>query len=510
MKTFPLRTAAAIAALLISACDHKAGPGLPGDPPVYYPPVLQGDPAVSYDPIDLSVSVSFTFNTKVTAAPVEGWTLSGEGTSAITASPLDPLPGIARSLSFTAANFEDPSQTTLVPEITLIPVGALFTGPGSGEYTVRHAGPYGTVNLRANNGISTWYYVPDPYWRELFNAVYSPNAPDSTDTVTGPKTALPYTQEISETVLDLFKIRAGANGETAQVEISGAALPAHAGNSNSLIVIDIGIPGRDSPGLPPFFIPAGELGTPGQSYGHIRLRVNRGGRLLILADNPQAGGPCAPGNLSQGSVEVMAGGELRSAASEGEPLGSDSQIIVRLNSSLVLGPEGPTVPDYNEGRDRWFQGVFLGSAAQSPRIVWGGGDQNGDYVEIGAGRMAFSANLAVMKTVRLKYDVWFVNCPELIIDAANDSIDLDGNRGVFAASPGLRFYGSASTSGGINIGNPAAKISIRAGSVLSASFLSEGASGLITGLQTITHQGSGSAVKVPYNDTISGYLNWGE
>jgi hypothetical protein len=291
-------------------------------------------------------------------------------------------------------------------------------------------------------------------------------------------------------------------------------------------VINAGLPEGNS-GLPVFFIPYRELGAPGGDYAHIRIRVNRGANMVIPADNSLyesggAGNPSPPGNFNRGTVEVMGGGALRDGSYEGFPLGTDSVIIVRLGSRFAAGPETSFVPGgtgYVASRDRYFSGWLIGPAANSPRIEWGAGDQNGDFIEIREGKIAFSANVTVRKTLALMYSVWFVNGPTLTIDAAGDSLEISGKKGLFARAGGYKFYGTASSSGGQNPGNPAAEIILKPGSALHRSFLSDGdgnggtfieaASGNIS----ITNNGSKDGPPLVFYveggvPNIFGYLNW--
>jgi hypothetical protein len=250
-------------------------------------------------------------------------------------------------------------------------------------------------------------------------------------------------------------------------------------------VIDLGLPGEENSGLPPFFIPYQGLGEEHRDYAHVRLRVHRGAYLHIEADNTAyiargaaSDASCAPGDFNDGTVEVMAGGKLRDGAYQGFPLGDGAVILARLNSYLAVGPESSfssSNPDYAKERDRWFSGWLLGSASGNPRIEWGVGDQNGDYLEIRQDRLAFSTNLTVKKTLALAYSVWFINGPSLTLDAAGDTLSYEGGvKGLFArpASGGsYTFYGTRIVSGGQNPARPAAQIIIKPGNSLSRSFV---------------------------------------
>jgi hypothetical protein len=489
-----------------SGSDSDSGPA------VYYPPALQGEIAVTYKAAASGVlvpSAAFSFDMAVVlAASPAGWTVAGDGTSVITAAaPEDALPGEPLDLSITAANPQDLSKTTAT-DITLMPVSVPFPGLNGAVYTVRYADPYGAAGLHDGSALA-WYYVEGGV-RDLFNAIYTANAPESVDTAALPKAALPYTDEISRTVLDLFQVGGGPDGSP-RVTLSGQVLPDFAGKGpNHLIVIDIGLPGADNGSLPPFVIPPGALGTAGAAYGHIRLRVNRGAELILQAE--PAGGGVQSGRLSGGAVEVMAGGKLRIRAYDGAPLGEGAAVIARLLSFLALGPEsgGNIDPE----RDPWYQGWLIAPADGDPILSWGSGDQNGDYLEIRGDRIAFAANIALRKTLMLYHRLWFVNGPTLTIDAAADSRSVGGLKGLFSAEAGAKFYGNASVSGGINIGTPAAHILIRPGSSLSRSFLSGDAGGSISGGSgglTIPNKGSAGSSQVFYDEAspeIFGYLNW--
>jgi hypothetical protein len=470
--------------------------------PVQYPPKLLGEPVVAYSSEGLP-SITFTFNMNIPVPDLPGWTVTADG-PVLTAAPDSPAPGVPVSLGFTAANPQAPDKTTDIEEITLMPVAGPFPGLAAGtEYTVVYADGYGAAGL--HNGSETlWQYVEDPFWAALFAAVYIPNAPDSTDAAIWPQAAWPYDGEISRAALNLFRIRGnGTEPAACAVEIKGGGLPEAAGmGGNHLIVVDIGLPGRDNSGLPVFIVPERGLGMAGGRYEYLRFRVNRGAHVVVRADNSAGEGlPCPPGNAAGAAVEVMDYGKLRLGASEGYPLGEDVRIIVRLHGALALGPEG-------------YAGWLIGPAALDPGIAWGTGDQNGDSVEFYGERMAFSANLTVQKTLRLRYSLWFVNGPTLTIDAGGGSLDIDGQKGLFAGERGYRFYGTASTSGGMNIGTPAARIVLRPGSVLSRSFLTteEGDALISPGPYgtTIVNRGSSGALEgAAYDDASKkSYLNW--
>jgi hypothetical protein len=426
----------------------------------------------------------------------------GEGTKTITATAaVDQIPGVPVSLSFTVANAQDSSKTTSVPETTLMPVAEEFVPQTGTEYTVGYADRYGAASLKAGDNPPAWYYVEDTGLRRLFNAVYTPNAPGSPlDGMGDGKTAIAYTETVSGQVLDLFKIIPGDDRSDDRVEIRGSGLPeAGDAGSNSQIVIDIGLPAssggntgiapeEDNSGLPPFSIPAGALGSTGGDYAHIRLRVNWGVSLVIQAE----GSPY--GNLTKGAVEVMPRGKLRSAASGGFPLGKGGLIIARNGSAVGMGDDG------------WF----IGPSGSDAAILWDGGDQTGNYLEIQEDRLAFSVSITVKKSLALKYKVWFVNGPTLTI-AAED--DLNGKKGLFATE-GAKFYGTASTSGGLHTGNPASTILIKPGNTISGSFVDTGEEFITAGGSdaiVIRNQGSaGSAGRHDYREggAIWGYPNW--
>ena len=487
----------------------STGNNEPAPPPPPPAPVLVEGPVVTYSGGlgGVSLSAAFTFDMAVIVAgdPVPGWTLSGDETATITAVAEGQTPGVPAPLSFTVANSQAPGQTAAVPEIVLMPVAGVFAPQAGAEYTVRYVDRYGAACL-AGDGGEGWYYVEDAGLRRLFNAVYAPNAPGSPpDGMGDGKPAVAYTAENKETVSDralaLFKIILGSDRSGDRVEIRGPDLPEAAdAGPDKQIVIDIGLPAssggnallpeEDNSLLPAFSVPAGGLGAVGGDYAHIRLRVNWGVSLRIEADGLY-------GNLTNGVAEVMPRGKLRSAAAEGFPLGEGGLIVAQNGSAVGLGPEG------------WFIGPSSGG---SPDILWDGGDQTGNYLEIREDRLAFSASITVRKSLKLKHRVWFVNGPTLTIDAGTS---LDGNKGLFARD-GAVFYGKADTSGGFYTGSPASTVLVKPGSSVSRSFFTgagEGEDLITAGNSVIEIRNQGSAGSTPsyYREgpnPIWGYLNW--
>jgi hypothetical protein len=404
----------------------------------------------------------------------------------------------------------------------------LFSRPPSDTpYTLVEYEPASGIAVLKGYGSSdsgTRYIVTEANLKDLFNAIYTPNAPDTTDTVAldagagYPKTAVPYTAAISEKALGLFKITVGAKPVNDKIEITGgnSDLPAPdiadpVASETNLIVIDIGLPDTaDNSELPVFYIPNQGLGASGGNYAHIRLRVNKGASLVILADNSLyinggAGNSCPTGYFNNGCVEVMADGKLRDGAFEGFPLGSEAVILNRLDSYLATGPE-PGSPDATDPKSRYayqdyYSGWLVGPDAagtDKPRIKWdAAGNDPSDYLEVRPSKLAISANVTVQKGLGLIYSVWFIDDTTVTIDVpAADAAA--GQRGLFANGDGYKFYGTTS-----------AKINIEVGSVLHKMFLTPGATdaaNFITGTKTITNAGTGSAVQ--YVGSITGYPEW--
>jgi hypothetical protein len=262
------------------------------------------------------------------------------------------------------------------------------------------------------------------------------------------KTAIAYTSAISSSVLSLFKITIGASSAADKVEITGTDLPYVAGaTSSNLIIIDIGITGADNSGLPTFYIPDGELGAespPNEDYSYIRLRVNQGAELVILADNSSyissgAGNPCSAGKFKGGAVEVLAGGKLRDGAFEGFPLGTGAVIVNRAGSYLSVGPE-PESEDATGSKstayNQFYSGYLIGPSASGARVEWG--DSNG-YLEVRSKQLITNAALSVKKLLGLIYSVWFLPGAGLEIETgatliANEGNDADYN--FYVVSPG--------------------------------------------------------------------------
>jgi hypothetical protein len=505
-STAPLDTAAMIKAAegsdIMVQCSNPADPN---DAPVL---VVRGAPVLLQGPlVDYSggpVTVSYTFNTAVTVSGFDTlrWDVpaSGQNQTTITlsykGSDDEPLSVELRA----EETYNGVTKTADSPPVTVMPVTGTFLRPSQTvEYTLLYYDSLYNVVRLGFSASSNWYYVneADTVLRDLFQAIYSPNAPDSTDTVEVPKQALPYTPEISRTVLNLFKITLGTN--TTAVDIKGGELPAGSGDKNRLVIIDIGIPDTDNSGeLPVFSIPDRSLGTGGGNYAHIRLRVNRGMRLDI-GDNA-----ASYGNLKNSTVEVMGNGRLWDNGYEGF-LGEGAVVIVRLGAYLGAGSRSTLVscPSY----DDWL----ISPAQGGGKIRWGTGDQNGNYIEIRQdGKMAFNADLTVRKSLSLNCDVWFVNGPILTVDAAGDFSDIGGYRGLFAADSAYRFYGDYFNSGGENPSQVEAKIIVFAGSNISRSFLQADETDIISGLVSISNKGVGGGLaSVDYGrDSIKGYPAW--
>jgi hypothetical protein len=404
--------------------------------------------------------------------------------------------------------------------------GVLTRGGTPVEYTVEYVDQNGAARIGSPDGLK-WCYIPEAGGLlRIFTAVYSPNAPGTVDAVEQGAAAVPYDEAISRAVLKLFKIRVGKTAADDRIGMRGTDLPAGTDRYHP-VVIDAGIPGADNRDLPAFAVPAGGLGAGGGDYRHIRLRVNRGAYLVIEADNTgyaagyAAGADsCPPGNLKNGTAEVMGGGRLRSGAYKGSPLGENAVTLVRLGSFFSTGPEtsfDPSRDGYNAEVDKFFSGWLIGPAGEDARIQWGTGDQNGDYFEIRPGRIAVSANITIKKTLALDGGLWFINGPTVTIDAAGDGLTLHDKKGLFAADEAYRFYGTASQSGGQNPAEVMAKVVIQPGSTLHRSFLTGEPLGddkkFITaaaGSITIKNQGKKNTPEVSYatGDSRYGYLNW--
>ncbi|MDR1024840.1 MAG: hypothetical protein LBL56_03875 [Treponema sp.] len=482
----------------IQSPSSPSGSGTPPPVVIVHPRPALRESAVNYDPATGAVSVRLAFDMAVTVESGGDWTIAGNESQTITAAPVNPAPGAQVQLVLAAANPDDTTRITAV-RVECMPVDGVWERPLSGGgYTLLYYDTNGAVGLEDSGGSPHWYYVPEGAEKKLFNTINSPNA----------------------LVPGLFKIWFGTDSSGDRVEIGGTALPGPAGG---ITVLDIGLPDTNNDGLPVFFIPPGALGAEGQDYAHIRLRVNRGASLVILADNTAyeadgAGHPCPYGNLTGAAVEVMGGGRLRVGAYEGYPLGTGTAIIARLGSWLATGPESSfssQTAGYVHERDRWFEGWLIGPVSSGARIVWDVGDQNGSYIEIREGKIAFDVNLTVRKSLALMHSVWFVNGPCLTIDAAGDDLTLGSGKGLFTAAPEFKFHGTKSGSGGQNPSHESAKIVIKRGSAVSRSFLSGNTEdedmfvAAEDGDITIRNQGKTGATLQSYNDKVYGYLNWG-
>jgi hypothetical protein len=410
------------------------------------------------------------------------------------------------------ARIYNPSDQTYT---VVLPAGTLeFQRPAPGfsiEYTIDfYDNDAGLARLTTAGG-TTEYEVKDAALKKLFNAIYSPNAPDTTDAIETGKSAVPYNDTISQAVLSLFTITVGANAADDRVEIRGTSLPgAAAASVMKPIVIDIGIPGEDNGGLA-FSIPYRGLGLKANNYAHIRFRVNKGAYLAIQADNTRymengAGNPCEPGYFKGGCVEVMAGGKLRDAAWEGFPLGTNAVILCRNGSYLAVGPEkwnGKAMLDYPDNDfARFYAGWLIGPANDNggssyiPRIVWDGGQGAEKYIEVRQGQIAIDAKVTARRSFGLIYSVWFVNDAALTIDTISTEPDLfgTGQHGVFA-NGNYNFYGSSGT-----------LITIYPGNVLDHNFLNTSVNVPIgpSGQTSMIIYGTNGGTPEPYVDSSTG------
>jgi hypothetical protein len=359
------------------------------------------------------------------------------------------------------------------------------------------------------------YRINNSSLYNLFKAIYTPNKPGSSDSVETGKTAIAYTDEISTSALGLFKITIGSGGAE-QVDLKGTTLPAAPGASaTNLIVIDIGIPGETN-SLPTFYIPKDKNDSLGNKdvtgdYSHIRLRVNNGAKLVIVAENSGyintgVGNPCPAGNFKGGCVEVMEGGYLRDGAYEGFPLGEGAVILNRYGSFLSVGPEadsddaiGAAKPAY----DAYYSGYLLGTGG---RVEWDADNDAMSYLEVRSKKIATDAKLTLKKSMGLIYSVWFLGDARLTISGNIDPFQggTPGTGGLYAneknGGDDYSFYAAEAKAG---------RISIESGSVLDGRFLDRQAkdlnpSSFIAG--PITVDDIDGSRPESYTETISGYL----
>jgi hypothetical protein len=419
------------------------------------------------------------------------------------------------TLKFTAKSKTDNNKTVTISTSAYAVESAAFARNSETVYTVAY---YGESTVGAIAGLTTssqtkYYLLPtdDNYFKNLFNAIYTPNAPNSTDNLNeSGKSAVAYNPEISAAILPLFSVTVGSEKSKDKVEIKGATLPvASVGSAGAtaekLIIIDIGVPGTVNSGLPTFYIPHKGLGTESTEYAYLRLRVNQGASLVILADNSGyitvgVKNSCPNGYFNNGCVEVMAGGELRDGAYEGFPLGKDAVILNHAGSYLSIGPE-PGSDDAKNDKvktvyDAYFAGYLIGPDG-NPRIEW---NNSTGYLEVRPGALAISGDVIVKKLMGLIYDAYFIgNTTVAIADGATlFPNDTDDDK--------YDFFGTSSQ----------AKIVIQKGGVLSKGFLTavdDDAAKFLknTGTSSVTIQNNksgGSGASGTYTTSISGTQNW--
>jgi hypothetical protein len=336
-----------------------------------------------------------------------------------------------------AATSYNGGSKTATKDVSLVN-GSLAREGGAGTYQIigYFNGPDNTriAGLKKTTDAATvWKTIPTGDIRNIFEAIYVPNAPGTKDVfVQGAdvgKTAVTFTSGISKAALQLFHVTIGSNSDGDGIKIQRTALPTASGESytaspTNLIIIDVGqsSSSANNSGLPVFRIPNQGLGAQNGEYGHIRLRVNKGARMVIVADNSAydaggAGHPCPNGYFNDGCVEVMAGGELRDGAYEGFPLGADAVILNRNGSYLAVGSEGVDNGPLYKG---WLIGPN-GSGDNAPRIVWDSGNSANKYIEVRPGQLAIDANVDVKQILGLIYDVFFLDSTKVILDTAADT-----------------------------------------------------------------------------------------
>ncbi|MDR0589366.1 MAG: hypothetical protein LBG25_02350 [Spirochaetaceae bacterium] len=401
--------------------------------------------------------------------------------------------------------------------------GTLFNRSShAGTYTLlSYSAATKKAQLKAGETTAAWYDVSgDTALQTLFDAIYTPNAPGSAqDTFvsyeTG-KTAVPYTDankaDLSDKVLALFNITIGANSANDKVKIKGTDLPAAtlSTGATNLVIIDIGKPGVTNTGLPKFSIPDRELGASSAGEGahsHIRLRVNEGADLTILADNSgyPSGTSCPTGYFMGGCVEVMAGGKLRDGAKQGFPLGSNAVILNWAGSYLSVGEAA----DFGV-TSSYYSGYLIGPSASQPRIEWA---NTTGYIEVRDGELAIEGNVTVKKTLGLIYSVWFIGNTTVTINIPSSDptpISKGGKDyyGLFAnepeaASNSYNFYGTSN-----------ARIVLESGGIHKAFLTAESADNgtlLVKNGATTTITGTNTGTVVYYPEgtaTNSGYPAW--
>jgi hypothetical protein len=429
--------------------------------------------------------------------------------------------------------------------VTLRAVGQLFartTLNATDGYTIsEYDALSATVGLAsvADGGTETVVWVAldledDADVIKTFEAIIRPNSKSETaKTVETGKTAITFTEEISEAAIKLFSVKfaTGDDGNPADtVEIKGTTLPSAAGATpTNLIVIDIGLPGEDADNseLPTFYIPYRELGNStlanDKDYSHVRFRVNKDVTLVLESDLTSTD-PTATGYFKGGAVEVLAGGYLRDGAFQGFPLGSGAVLLNRYGSTLGIGPEADKVPNgYEDTYNKYFKGWLLGPASDSPKIEWDAtGNSAGSYLEVRPSLIATDAKLTLKKSLGLIYSVWFVGDAALTIDTTSEGEDGpygDSFHGLLVSSGNRKFYGNEATTITVKPGNQLEEFYLNDDETYTSADPGSG-DGWITPEGdddtdlVITNLGAGSDNSVtatPYVDAstgISGYLNW--
>jgi hypothetical protein len=483
------------------------------------PPVLKTT-AVSYNPSTTNpTTVTFTFENVVTAISDQSsaWTFSGTGTKIITAVYNGNQYGTNQAISFTAASSSN--KKTKIDPMMVLCVQKFPAAASADKYIIKSYDStlHTAVVQKARQTALDGFLVADAAWQKLFNAIYTPNAPGTTDDISfeSDKKTITYNGPISEAVLNLFQFKIGGDAKAAatRVEITGTELPTSNGaDEKNLIVIDLGVPGTTDNKDLNFVILDQGLGTTGEEYQHLRLRVNKGADLVIRADNSgyingSAGDSCPTGLFTNGCVEVMEGGKLRDGAYEGFPLGSHAVLLNRYGSYLGIGPEEGSDDAKDNMADtygKWYSGWLVGPITtvekDKPKIEWDKGGKAADYLEVREGELATSTNMTVKKTLGLIYSVWLLDGVTVTIDAKESKENISGGNGLFANGSTYKIYGKKGTA-----------IDVKQGSVLHQRFLTAGDTDIaefIAGPKKLTNGGTGTSANYASIPKFIGYLDW--
>jgi hypothetical protein len=184
----------------------------------------------------LSVAFTFSENATVKEESITDWDTNVEDKT-ITATYKGSSKGPVE-LAFTATS---ESKELAVSTTAYAVEDAAFTR-AAGTYQVLYYGEiagsgdnkYYVAGVKTSSEDTKYYLVTDTGLKGIFNAIYTPNAPGTSDTIEAGKTTIAYTDAISAAALNLISVTLDSADSTKdKIEVEGTTLPIATGASAS-------------------------------------------------------------------------------------------------------------------------------------------------------------------------------------------------------------------------------------------------------------------------------------